>query len=62
MTATRFANKRRLAPFKPRAQAMLDDLGSLITDLEKSGRKVMLVVVRCRRSGKGRQGSGRALA
>lgn len=41
----RFANKRRLAPFKPRAQAMLDDLGSLITDLEKSGRKVMLVVV-----------------
>lgn len=24
---------------------MLDDLGSLITDLEKSGRKVMLVVV-----------------
>ena len=41
----RFANKRRLAPFKPRAQAMLDDLGSLIADLEKSGRKVMLVVV-----------------
>lgn len=41
----RFAGKRRLAPFKPRAQAMLDDLGTLISDLEKSGRKVMLVIV-----------------
>ena len=41
----RFAGKRRLAPFKPRAKAMLDDLDTLISDIEKSGRKVMLVVV-----------------
>lgn len=41
----RFAGKRRLAPFKPRAQAMLDDLNSLIAEIEKSGRKVMLIVV-----------------
>ncbi len=41
----RFANKRRLAPFKPRAKAMLDDLGTLIKDIQASGKKVMLVVV-----------------
>lgn len=41
----RFANKRRLAPFKPRAKAMLDDLGTLIKDIQTSGKKVMLVVV-----------------
>ena len=42
----RYANKRRLAPFKPRAKAMLDDLQSLIKDIEASGKKVMLIVVR----------------
>ncbi len=41
----RYANKRRLAPFKPRAKAMLDDLQSLIKDIEASGKKVMLIVV-----------------
>lgn len=41
----RFANKRKLAAFKPRAKAMLDDLDGLISDIEKSGRKVMLVIV-----------------
>lgn len=41
----RFAGKRRPAAFKPRAQTMLDDLTALIADIEKSGRKVMLVVV-----------------
>lgn len=41
----RFAGKRRLAAFKPRAQTMLDDLDALISDVQKTGRKVMLVVV-----------------
>lgn len=41
----RYANKRRLAPFKPRAKAMLDDLQSLIKDIEASGKKVVLIVV-----------------
>lgn len=41
----RFAGKRRLAAFKPRAQTMLDDLDALISDVQKTGRKVMLMVV-----------------
>ncbi len=41
----RVPGKKRLAPFKPRAQAMLDDLDKFIKELETTGRKVMLIII-----------------
>lgn len=35
----------RAEPFKPRAQKLLDDLQTFLRELERSGRKVMVVVV-----------------
>lgn len=35
----------RSEPFKPRATKLLDDLGTFMRELERSGRRVMLVVV-----------------
>lgn len=35
----------RAEPFKPRAKQLLDDLDRFMTELERSGRRVMLVVV-----------------
>ncbi len=41
----RFANKRPLAAFKPRAKAMFDDLEGFIKEIQNSGRKAMLIIV-----------------
>ena len=41
----RLPRHSRWEPFKPRAKRLLDDLNTFLTELERSGRKVMVVVV-----------------
>lgn len=41
----RLPGRGRSEPFKPRAKRMFDDLNTFMNELERSGRKVMLVVV-----------------
>ncbi|WHP80196.1 cellulose biosynthesis protein BcsG [Edwardsiella anguillarum] len=41
----RFINSDRGADFKPRAQNLLDQLNGFLDDLERSGRRVMVVIV-----------------
>ncbi|MCD8338978.1 MAG: cellulose biosynthesis protein BcsG [Burkholderiales bacterium] len=41
----RRTGQKKLAPFKPRAHEMLDDIQGFIKEIEESGRKVMLVIV-----------------
>lgn len=41
----RLPGRGRSEPFKPRAKRMFDDLNTFMNELERSGRKVMLVIV-----------------
>lgn len=41
----RMPGRGRSEPFKPRAKRMFDDLNTFMNELERSGRKVMLVIV-----------------
>ena len=41
----RLPGRGRSEPFKPRAERMFDDLNTFMNELERSGRKVMLVIV-----------------
>ncbi len=45
MTATTSPGQSKTADYKVRAQKLFDDLDNFFTELEKSGRKVMVVVV-----------------
>ena len=45
IAGNRLPRHGRAEPFKPRAQKLLDDLQTFLRELERSGRKVMVVVV-----------------